>query len=234
MRNLRILFITLLALTFFSSCEKKITSHDNSSITYYVNLELVGDNVVVVALGNSYTEPGVLATENGVDVSSDLVISSDVDESALGVYDIIYTATNADGFSSSISRKVVIYDPAAPETDISGAYSTSIVRTESDGSNPRPYSGAMNITKVAKGIFYVDCLLGGTYSVGYGYGASYAMTGYIALNADNTISLLSSFVKGWGDGLEGFQNGVYDPATGLPYWESIYAGADIFSVTSSK
>jgi hypothetical protein len=57
------------------------------------------------------------------------------------------------------------------------------------------------------------------------------MTGYVALNANNTITLLSSFVQGWGDSLEGFQNGEYNETTGLPYWESIYAAGDIYAVT---
>ncbi len=119
-------------------------------------------------------------------------------------------------------------------TDISGTYSTSITRTESDGTNPRDYAGVTNITKVAQGIFYVDCLLGGTYSVHYGYGPNYGMTGYIALNTDNTLSLLSSYIPGWGDGLEDFRNGVYNEGAGLPYWESGYAGGDFYAVTMSK
>ena len=47
----------------------------------------------------------------------------------------------------------------------------------------------------------------------------------------SALSLLSSYVAGWGDGLEGFQNGEYDPGTGLLYWESIYASGDIYAVT---
>jgi hypothetical protein len=87
---------------------------------------------------------------------------------------------------------------------------------------------------VGPGIFYVDCLLGGYYSLGAGYGSTYAMTGYIMLNSDNTLSLISSYVSGWGDGLEDFFDGVYDPATGGLSWKSQYAGSDIFSVTLTK
>jgi hypothetical protein len=98
-------------------------------------------------------------------------------------------------------------------------------------SNPRTYTAGSTITWKAPGIFEVDCLLGGTYSIFAGYGPSYAMHGYISLENDNsTITCLTSYVAGWGDGLEGFQNGLYTPGVGL-YWESIYAGGDIFAVT---
>lgn len=57
------------------------------------------------------------------------------------------------------------------------------------------------------------------------------MKGYIALQSDNSLLLISSHLDGFGDELEGFQNGVYEPGTGIPYWESIYANGDIYAVT---
>ena len=231
---LNILIIFALLLFVSTSCEKITSTEDESKITYYVTFELEGDALMKIPLGQDYVEPGYTAMEGETDVTGNVQVSGTVDSDSPGLYPIDYSAENTDGYSSSISRTVIVYDPLAPDTDISGYYTTSITRTEDDGTNPRVYSGEMNITKIAQGIFYVDCLLGGTYSVHYGYGSAYAMTGYIALNADNSISLLSSYVRGWGDGLEGFQNGVYNDATGLPYWESIYAGGDIYAVTSSK
>lgn len=227
------LFILISGLI-FTSCEKKVSTEDTSRITYYVVFELEGPSLMTIPLGGTYTEPGYTATEGETDVTTDVVITSDLDESSLGYYTIEYSATNVDGFDASTVRNVVVYDPAAPADDFSGSYLTDIIRTEdpsADDPNPRAYSGACNITKIAQGIFYVDCLLGGTYYIGYGYGPAYAMTGYLALNGDYTLSLLSSYVAGWGDGLEGFQNGEYDPGTGLLYWESIYAGSDVFAVT---
>ncbi|MFB6341837.1 BT_2262 family domain-containing protein [Saccharicrinis sp. FJH62] len=217
-----------------SGCEKKITSWDNSKITYFVTFELEGDQVMTIPVGQAYAEPGYKAMEGETDVTGDVDVSGSIDQNSLGVYTLTYSAVNGDGYSSSVSRTVIVYDPSAPSDDFSGTYTTAITRTESDGTNPRDYAAEMTITKVAQGIFYVDCLLGGTYSIGYGYGASYAMTGYLSLNSDYTLTLLSSYVRGWGDGLEGFQNGVYDPVTGLPYWESIYASGDIYAVTASK
>lgn len=228
--TIRILLLLVLSLS-LTNCEKE--SEGRYRITYYAEITLEG-GTVSIPVGGTYTEPGFKGEENGVDKTSEIVVANDIDASAIGVYAVDYALENADGYFSFASRTVVVYDPAAPEGDFSGTYTTSIVRTESDGTNPRNYEGASTITKLGPGFFEVSCLLGGTYSIGYGYGSAYAMHGYYILNADNTLSLISSFVSGWGDGLEGFQNGVYDPGTGLPYWESIYAGGDIYAVTCSN
>jgi hypothetical protein len=225
------LLIILVSGLLISSCEKKVTTEDTSRITYYVTFELEGASLITIPIGGTYTEPGYSAMEGETNVTADVVVTSDLDESSLGYYTIVYSATNVDGFDASTERNVVVYDPAAPADDLSGSYSTDILRTEGDGTNPRAHAGASNITKVANGIFYVDCLLGGIYSIDYGYGPAYAMTGYLSLNSDNTLTHLSSYVQGWGDGLEGFQNGEYDPGTQLLYWESIYAYGDIYAIT---
>lgn len=229
------IFASLFVLSIlFTGCEKDITTEDISTITYYVTFDLAGETLVKLPMGQAYAEPGFAAMEGENDVTESVVVDGTVDENSLGLYTIDYSAENSDGYASNVTRTVIVYDPTAPETDFSGTYSTKIVRTEADGSNPRDYAGEINITKVAQGIFYVDCLLGATYSINYGYGSGYAMTGYIALNADNSLSLLSSYVPSWGDGLEGFKNGSYNPTSGLPYWESIYAGNDTYAVTISK
>ncbi len=167
--------------------------------------------------------------KEGDDVLETTVTGS-VDENTVGVYSIVYSATNSDGYDGSATQTVFVYDPSIT-TDFSGTYPSGITRTEGDGTNPRNYVGEVNITLVQPGIFYVDCLLGGTYSLFYGYGLAYAMTGYISVEADNSLHHLSSFVQGWGDGLEGFQNGLYNGVTGIPYWESIYANGDIYAIT---
>lgn len=229
------IFASLFVLSIlFAGCEKDITTEDTSVITYFVTFDLTGETLMKLPIGQAYVEPGFAASEGETDVTESVLVDGAVDTNSLGLYTINYSAENSDGYSSAVTRTVIVYDPTAPETDFSGTYSTKIVRTEADGSLPRNYAGEINITKVAQGIFYVDCLLGATYSIGAGYGSGYAMTGYIALNTDNSLSLLSSYVPSWGDGLAGFKNGSYNPTSGLPYWESIYAGNDTFAVTTSK
>jgi hypothetical protein len=60
------------------------------------------------------------------------------------------------------------------------------------------------------------------------------MTGYIALNEDNTIDLVSSSVTAWGDSLDTIKEGVYNPVTGEISWKAEYVGSYSFNVTLKK
>ena len=92
----------------------------------------------------------------------------------------------------------------------------------------------IKFTEYVPGIFYCNDLFGGWYEQIRGYGNSYAMTGYVCLNPDNTITLLSSYVKGWGDGLDYIDNGVYDPETGQISYNLSYAGSILIDVVLNK
>lgn len=231
MKSLKYIIGAFILLLCLNSCEKE--TEDISRLTHYVEITLEGGDVEIVAIGTTFNEPGYIAFEGEEDVTSNVVTSDNIDVNKIGVYTVTYSAVNTDGFSAGTSRTVVVYDPSSPDTDISGKYTTNIVRTESDGSNPRPRGPfEITVTKTAPGIFYVNCLLG--YYYADGYGPAYAMTGYIQIDAANNLTEVSSYVAGWGDGLEAFNNGVYNPADGSMYWESIYANKDIFAVTSTK
>lgn len=222
--------IGLAMLIFFVSCEED--TENISFETNYATFEMTGDNPLIVPIG-TFTEPGIkaMAGEEEIEVN----ISSDLDKDKVGIYTITYSATNPDGFGASTSRTVIVYDPEAPDTDLPGIYTSNVVRTEADGSNPRPFNElTVTLTKFLPGIYYVSDFLGGYYDQGANYGSVYAMTGYITVNTDNSLRLLSSYVAGWGDGLENFYNASYDPLAGSITWKSVYAGADIFTVTLNK
>lgn len=218
----------LAALIFIAGCEKE--TEGISFETNYATFEMTGDNPFIFAMGTAYAEPGIkaIAGEEELEVTAD----SDVDTSKPGVYTVNYSATNADGFEASTSRMVIVYDPNAPTTDLSGTYVSGVIRTEADGSTPRAYNNlSVTLTKTAQGIFQVTDLLGGYYALGLNYGSAYAMTGYIALNNNNTFTLLDSYVSGWGDGLQSFSAATYNPVAKTMTWKSGYAEGDIFTVT---
>ena len=60
------------------------------------------------------------------------------------------------------------------------------------------------------------------------------MTGYVSLNPDNSISLLSSYIKGWGDGLDYIKDGKYDPETGTISYSLSYAGQIFMDIVLNK
>jgi hypothetical protein len=218
-------------LSLFVSCEKE--TEGISFETRYATFELSGNNPFNLPVGTAYAEPGVKAKEG--DKELQVTTSNNINHNKLGIYTVNYSATNSDGYQASTTRTVAVYNPTAPATDLSGTYVCDMFRTNADGGGLRTFNGLkIVITKVGPGIFYVDDLLGGYYAQGVGYGSAYAMTGYIALNADNSLTLLSSFVNGWGDGLEALNAGKYDPATGQITWKSIYASSRTFNVTLKK
>ena len=100
-------------------CEK--TTEGLTKVTYYVNFELNGDDPMLVPVGSTFSDPGVVAMEGEEDVTASVTVNSDVKADQIGLYSVSYSATNADGFSSSVKRTVVVYDPEVT-TDASGDY----------------------------------------------------------------------------------------------------------------
>lgn len=224
---------TLLALT-LTACDE--TSQDPSTITYYITFEMEGDETMYLPVGTAYEEPGVTAMEGSEDVTANVVTTGSVDGNTVGLYTITYSATNQDGFSSSTSRTVIVYDPTVT-TDISGTYTTAAgsYRYWLETAAVSNFSGYnVTITQLAPGFFYISDYMGGYYDQGAGYGSAYAMTGYLKLNADNTLEAVTGSVAGWGDSYDSFDNGVYDPATGNISYELAYAQSMIFYITLTK
>jgi len=225
--------LVLGSLLIFIGCHE-ITSEDPSVLTYYAAFEMLGDETMVIPVGTSFNDPGVKATIKDQDVSNRIVITGMVDANAVGLYTLIYSVTNDDGFTTSVKRTVIVEDPNIT-TDISGSYVT-VEGTYRDlnGATDNYPGFDVTITKVASGFFYVSDLLGGYYDQGRQYGANYAATGYIRLMEDNSIVLISSFVKGWGDSLSGLYNGKYNPNDNSIKWDADYAEMMFYVVLNKK
>lgn len=196
-----------------------------SKVTTLVAFDLSGGSRVLIPKGNSYVDPGYKATEGSTDVTGKVTVESNVNGSKVGMYDVTYSAVNKDGFPSSISRVVIIYDPAAPATDLEGKYLSTVSRAAPYAKGPFT-DLIVNVTKIAPGFFYISDFLGGFYdqSSAYAYGPDYAMTGYFQLNPDNSITLVNSHVTAWGDSLNKITNGKYDPTSNTLSWDAFYTG----------
>jgi hypothetical protein len=225
MKNLFPDLILILILAFFSSCKKELSSEGVSKLTYYVTIQLTNGSLVTNPKGTAYVDPGYKAMEGTSDVTGKVTIDGSVDVSKVGIYVLTYNVTNTDGFPSSASRTVIVYDPAAPPTDISGSYLSDVSRV----SPARAFTGLdVSIIKKAPGIFYVSDLLGGFYDQGsnYRYGEAFALTGYLQLNADNSLTYISSYNAGWDDSANSFNDGLYNPVTKGISWKVNYVVYD--------
>lgn len=217
----------------FTSCNDDEDMLTDSVVTSYVNLHMQGDDFVQVPIGTAYTDAGCTADVAGEDVTSTIVTTglNDIDVNKAGLYYITYSATNKDGFSASVSRTVAVCDPTIT-TDLSGTWTglTGTKRVTASGEVPFPgYS--IRISQAAPGIFYVTDYLGGYYEQRAGYGAAYAMKGYVQLLADNSLQILSGDVPGWGDSYQTF-SGTYDPITDTISYLVVYAGMKFYVVLS--
>ncbi len=230
----KVLYIACLALIGFglSSCEKE--SANKTMVTIYADMQLEGDDYMVIDKGSTYTDPGFSATVDGKDVSANVKIIGEVDSSVSGVYTILYTYTNSDGFTSSLTRIVVVLDP---NDAVEGFYTiTPDSYRIYDGGAPVEYGDAYEVLVIGEGdgVYTVDDLMAGWYALRAGYGSSYAMQGVITIADDGTIALEDSYVPGWGDGANALENGKFDATAGTITYKLTYAEVIEFNVTLVK
>jgi hypothetical protein len=83
-------------------------------------ITLNGDNPMVLACcGGVYEDPGVVVSDI-CDTNPDLMINNGVDTSTPGEYLVTYTATDAGGNVSEITRTVIVQTPQESLTDLIG------------------------------------------------------------------------------------------------------------------
>ena len=224
-----------------------------TQITYYPVFTLEGGDVYTIGVGETCTGPGYSAVEGTEDVTSKVAVSivdingepvNTISTAEPTLYTVTYSAVNADGFSASTQRTVFVYDPPVTYS-LAGTYSTDMQATiyQSNGktfADRAAYYGntdqctGIEFTELAPGIYYVNDIFGGWYEQIRAYGSNYAMTGYLCLNGDNTISLMSSYINGWGDSLDYIENGKVDPETGTISYSLSYAGQIFMDIVLNK
>lgn len=115
MKKLITYIICIVGFTCLSACDTEETN-DVSRVTNYAVFEY--EPVVVVPVGGTFT-PSATATEGDVELTVNT--SGTVNTSAIGIYDVVYSATNSDGFDANAFQTVVVHDPSIVGADVSGA-----------------------------------------------------------------------------------------------------------------
>lgn len=220
------------------------------TIQWYPIITLEGDETIYVELGEQFTLPGFTAintiTKEDASYAVEVLIYDVIGEeyvnsiqtSSPGMYQVLYISRASEvqpspDFTLYKQRDIYVYDPTIEE-DISGYYNINMDESiylsngwtfaQAAANYGNVDSSTIRISQLLPGFFYVSDLLGGWYDQIRDYGSGYAMTGYISLNSDNSITLLSSYIAGWGDGLDYLKDGVYDPDTQTISYEVQYAG----------
>lgn len=225
--------VSLLAVGSFWSCDDDSTE-GMTRITYYAKLTLNGETTMILDKGGTFTDPGFECTMNGEDVSSQVNIDSNVDTSQSGVYKVNYSIANADGFYSTAVRKVIVLDPNDP---MEGFFTVDPTSYRFYNGAAVAYGGAFSILIYGRsdGTYFIEDLLGGWYCQRAGYGTNYAMQGVIAYEDDGTITMLDSYVPGWGDSATSLTESSWDAATSTISYNLEYTDYPFnFYVTMTK
>lgn len=228
-----ILFAAMLALAapVLTSCSDE-ESEGKSRITTYPILEMVGDDFVKLNVGDSFNDPGCVATLGAEDITDQIMTSTNLDTSTPGFYSVVYKVVNADGFPATASRDIMVVDP----NNFASAY-----LGESQYGTRHYYNAPINITKRADGTYLIDDLGGGMYFWGRypGYEPSYDfhLEAVLQLNADNTIDVLAQGSWQWGVGAEEnftIDSATYNPETGTIAFVMYFGSETPYYVTLTK
>jgi len=211
--------ISALMLLSLSACHK-VTTEGMTRTTYYPVIKLEGDEFMIVDKGSTFKEPGYSATLNDKDITSEVIVDSDVNTSVSGVYSISYSAVNEDGFVASSHRTVAVIDSKDP---VEGVYVTNPASQRVD--TKKNFGGYLVvILGLGDGKYAIDDCLAGWYCYGKGYGTAYQMNGVLSVASDGTVSLIESYIAGWGDSLDSLEDGKFDSATGTLSYTCVYVG----------
>jgi hypothetical protein len=139
----------LLSVVLFFSCERELETEGLSRITFYPVITMNGEEWITLLQGSTYTDPGVIATidDQPVEVSVTQMPNPNQmpDPNVPGVYVTTYTATNKDGYSISVTRKVGVISPETAAMDLSGRYK----RNAGAG-------GISTVTRLGPGFYQTD------------------------------------------------------------------------------
>jgi hypothetical protein len=198
--------LILLGLAFlgFSACEKENTE-GLSRVTNYPLFDVSGSSTVYVEEGGSFTEPGVVATENGEEIEVTTTASGAyrggniLDLNKADRYNLTYKATNADGFDGSASRTVWVYKTGDLTSSIEGLYTSTIVRN-----GQLRFSNLENVLiwKNDDGTYELSCGFGAYYEIGTNYGLGYKSGGAV-ITANDIATNDFSFTPFSNDGFGG-------------------------------
>ena len=119
MKKINYIIGILLLVVLSISCDKD--SEDISFRTDYPVLTMTGDALIVINKGDAYAEPGIIAMIG--EEETEVATVGSVDPNTPNIYKIDYSAVNADGFSASATRYIIVMDPATTAgNDFTGSY----------------------------------------------------------------------------------------------------------------
>lgn len=140
--------------------------------------------------------------------------------------------------NAMLGKAPSVYD-ASVTVDMAGTYNTDMgastyiastyaERAEQYGKTTQ--CTGITLANTVPGIFYCRDLFAGYFDQICGYGFTYRMGGYLRVDNDGNVTLLSSYCQGWEDGIKSLSNGHFDSATGALTYDLQYSGVSLHVV----
>lgn len=224
MKNIFIKLMTVvISGLLLTSCDSD-SSAGVSRVTNYPVFEFNGESTVFVEQGSTYSDPGVVATENGAVIPTTTSFAGKyrgaktLDVNTIDQYTQTYSATNVDGFQGTTTRKVIVYKTGDLVNSIEGVY---IATTRRNGTLMAASQGSsvdvkyIYIWKNSNGSYQVSDAFGGWYDISRNIGVtSAAVGGTITGNiATNTFTFPGIPVCAYFGGSAKISGLTVDPAT---------------------
>lgn len=111
--------ILCIAVLFVSSCDTETTG-DVNGITNFAILKVIGEPLIVLTQGDTYTDAGAEVTLAGEPFP--YATQGTANTNVPGVYKIVYLATNDLGYSASATRTVVVLSSAPSIYNLEGSW----------------------------------------------------------------------------------------------------------------
>jgi hypothetical protein len=177
----------IFATAFFTACDEKDTANVSKTTNYPI-ITVQGDELVFVPQGATYVDPGVVAMEGSNEIETVTTAvgkyrgATTLDTNITDEYVLTYTATNADGFNGTASRRVIVYKTGDLINSIEGVYTSTVRRNgtllpASQGSSVD--IKYIYIWKNNDGTYGVSDAFGGWYALGRNIGITSATQGGI-------------------------------------------------------
>ncbi|ULQ53043.1 immunoglobulin-like domain-containing protein [Flavihumibacter fluvii] len=144
-KQIIIIWLTSIMVTLsIASCKKETTAAVSKEVAVsYPEITLKGDEIVILPVGGTFTEAGAILKDDITGAESDLQpVSNNVNTAVPGLYVVLYTAANANGFETTVGRKVAV-------TSVTGTSNIA-------GEFIRPATGvAMTIDQLSEGVYKI-------------------------------------------------------------------------------
>ena len=146
--KLKSIILSLIVIAAMSACNKSADFNypagtvGISKVIFYPSVTINSSRLIIINQGDTYTDPGVTAILNNA--STPFTTTGSVNTATAGVYKLLYTASNPQGYTASDWRTVVVIDNSVASNDFSGTYLRAATGVTSTW------------TKSAKGVYTVE------------------------------------------------------------------------------